>query len=159
MIKKSLIWGIPALIIIVIGLYIYLNPSLYEPLFSTITRTIITFVVIATVLILAGLIAFRFIRASRKPKRTERRSLREEREFLIWQNNVKGKSEDDLITCPYCKRRLPSDLLDVDHKMPLARGGTNELRNFHLVCRTCNVRKGAMTDKEFKARYKPSDLA
>ena len=33
--------------------------------------------------------------------------------------------------------------LEVDHKVPLANGGTNEMANLQTHCRDCNRRKGA----------------
>ena len=57
--------------------------------------------------------------------------------------------------CMYCGRRVGRDLFDLDHKNPVARGGTNRKSNFQLLCRTCNTRKGAMTDREFRRKYKP----
>ena len=37
---------------------------------------------------------------------------------------------------------------------PLARGGSNDRRNLHLLCRTCNLRKGTKTDREFRQAYR-----
>ena len=56
--------------------------------------------------------------------------------------------------CMYCGRKVVRDLFDLDHKNPVARGGTNRTSNFQLLCRTCNTRKGAMTDREFRRKYK-----
>ena len=33
--------------------------------------------------------------------------------------------------------------LEVDHKVPLANGGTNEMANLQTLCQDCNRRKGA----------------
>ena len=56
--------------------------------------------------------------------------------------------------CMYCGTRQRMDLMDVDHKIPLARGGSDSRRNLQLLCRTCNARKGAKTDREFRAAYR-----
>lgn len=42
--------------------------------------------------------------------------------------------------CVWCGTR--SDL-QIDHKTALARGGFNRLSNLQLLCRSCNLRKGA----------------
>ena len=42
----------------------------------------------------------------------------------------------------------------VDHKTPVARAGSNRISNLQLICGPCNTRKGALTDSEFRRRYK-----
>ena len=56
--------------------------------------------------------------------------------------------------CLYCGSRQRMDLMDIDHKVPLARGGSNQRNNLQLLCRTCNVRKGARTDREFRRAHR-----
>ena len=56
--------------------------------------------------------------------------------------------------CMYCGSRVRRDLFDLDHKNPVSRGGTNRKSNFQLLCRTCNTRKGSLTDREFRRKYK-----
>ena len=56
--------------------------------------------------------------------------------------------------CLYCGSRQRMDLMDIDHKLPLARGGTDSRANLQLLCRTCNVRKGARTDREFRRAHR-----
>lgn len=43
--------------------------------------------------------------------------------------------------CAYCKIQLP-DKFDVDHIIPLSRGGKHELMNLCLACQRCNRSKG-----------------
>lgn len=50
--------------------------------------------------------------------------------------------------CAYC-RELLSGRYHIDHKLPVSRGGTNDLANLHITCPRCNMRKGAMTHEEF----------
>jgi len=53
-------------------------------------------------------------------------------------------------TCAYC----PADLTqgyEVDHKMPVSRGGSNTPENICLACRPCNRSKHAKTVDEFIA--------
>lgn len=56
--------------------------------------------------------------------------------------------------CAYCGAPGP---LEADHRVPLARGGTNYIDNILPACRTCNGRKHRMTDEEFRVRL-ASDL-
>lgn len=50
--------------------------------------------------------------------------------------------------CAYCQQYFGSKY-HVDHKTPIARGGTNDIENLHLTCPRCNMRKGTMTHDEF----------
>lgn len=47
--------------------------------------------------------------------------------------------ERDNFRCVLCGA---TDDLTVDHIVPLALGGTNDLDNLHTLCRSCNCRKG-----------------
>ena len=51
--------------------------------------------------------------------------------------------------CLYCAILL-DDTFHRDHKVPLARGGTNYPRNIALTCGTCNLKKQNKTASEFK---------
>lgn len=56
--------------------------------------------------------------------------------------------------CMYCGRRPGMDLMDIDHKNPMAKGGSDQKRNLQLLCRSCNTRKGATTDRQFRTKFK-----
>ena len=49
--------------------------------------------------------------------------------------------------CAYCGRFRP---LTVDHRIPLARGGSNWIWNLLPACSSCNRKKGARTEWEFR---------
>ena len=51
--------------------------------------------------------------------------------------------------CAYCGA---TDSLEADHRIPLARGGSNLIENILPACRSCNARKHLMSDVEFRAR-------
>ena len=61
--------------------------------------------------------------------------------------------------CMYCGSRQRMDLMDVDHKIPVARGGSNQRSNLQLLCRICNVRKAAKTDREFRQAYQNAGVS
>jgi 5-methylcytosine-specific restriction endonuclease McrA len=48
--------------------------------------------------------------------------------------------------CVYCRQ---SKKLTVDHIIPLARGGTDNIENIVPACRSCNSRKNTKTAEEF----------
>lgn len=48
----------------------------------------------------------------------------------------------DSFKCQYCGRSSPDVILECDHIIPVASGGTNELLNLITSCRDCNRGKG-----------------
>lgn len=52
--------------------------------------------------------------------------------------------------CFYCGIQLNAENRSLDHKVPLVRGGTNDISNLVPCCLPCNQRKHTMTDVEFK---------
>lgn len=48
--------------------------------------------------------------------------------------------------CVYCGEAAD---LEIEHIVPLARGGSNEISNLTVSCRTCNARKRTKTAAEF----------
>ena len=71
-----------------------------------------------------------------------------------------GKRERELLfkeqrgKCMYCGKKMGLAYFHVDHKSPVARGGSNSISNLQLLCAPCNTRKGARTDGEFRRQYK-----
>lgn len=49
----------------------------------------------------------------------------------------------DGFTCAYCGRTPPEVLLQADHIVPVAAGGSDEIHNLITSCQTCNLGKGA----------------
>ena len=49
----------------------------------------------------------------------------------------------DSFTCQYCGKMAPEVILEVDHIIPVAEGGDNDLCNLITSCRDCNRGKGA----------------
>lgn len=43
---------------------------------------------------------------------------------------------------------------EIEHKIPLARGGVNLVRNLVDACRPCNRKKGEMTASEYLRTFK-----
>ena len=52
--------------------------------------------------------------------------------------------------CAECKREIPFDLLEQDHRYPKSRGGPNTEANTQLLCGTCNKRKGDRLPEEIE---------
>ena len=58
--------------------------------------------------------------------------------------------------CRYCFTGLGTDA-QVDHAIPVSKGGTNEIENLDLICPRCNQEKGSKTPEEYIAWNKRSD--
>lgn len=53
-------------------------------------------------------------------------------------------------TCAYCGQKPDEgELLEIEHLIPLSRGGYHRIENVVPACPTCNKKKGQMTYEEF----------
>lgn len=57
-------------------------------------------------------------------------------EFLSWIKN------QDYVTCTYCGCYITGSAVEIDHIIPLTRGGYHHPHNFALSCKSCNTSKG-----------------
>lgn len=60
--------------------------------------------------------------------------------------------ERDDYTCQYCRKRLATKELTIDHVMPRSRGGKSLWANVTLACYPCNRRKDNRTPEEARMR-------
>ncbi|MGO4695466.1 HNH endonuclease [Paenibacillus sp. 2TAB26] len=60
----------------------------------------------------------------------------------------------DKSTCQLCGRKAPKVIMEVDHIIPVSRGGTNNMNNLQSLCKLCNVGKSNMvvSDMIWKAQ-------
>lgn len=56
--------------------------------------------------------------------------------------------------CAYCGAPITYQEMQVDHIVPVANGGTNELTNLNPSCPTCNAFKADKSIKSFRRRLK-----
>ena len=56
--------------------------------------------------------------------------------------------------CMYCGAERDIREFQIDHMVPVVRGGPHEMANFQLLCGPCNNRKRDYTDEEFRQRYR-----
>jgi hypothetical protein len=54
-------------------------------------------------------------------------------------------------TCAYCRRVFGWEELEVDHIVPVARGGNNDDDNLTTACKPCNISKGSKLLSEWRA--------
>lgn len=50
--------------------------------------------------------------------------------------------------CGICGKHIDYEVMTVDHKIPLSKGGTNDFSNLQPACGTCNLLKSALTMPE-----------
>ena len=50
----------------------------------------------------------------------------------------------DNYTCQYCGAKAPDVRLEVDHKVPVSKGGSSKEENLITSCWECNIGKGNM---------------
>ena len=59
--------------------------------------------------------------------------------------------ERDDFTCQYCGLHGDEKELQIDHIIPVSRGGTNDINNLVTSCATCNKKKGARCAQDKQA--------
>ena len=114
---------------------------------KSILKTIVAWIVLATLWVADGVIwvMLRTRTNERRIKATQRVAWPQglKQELMRQQNN----------TCVYCAHRRTARNFEIDHIVPVVRGGSNDKSNLQVICGPCNQRKGIQTDKEFRARY------
>lgn len=55
------------------------------------------------------------------------------------------------MTCHYSGEKITPATMQIDHKTPLDRGGTNDLTNLCLASKGSNNAKGSMTEAEYRS--------
>jgi 5-methylcytosine-specific restriction endonuclease McrA len=63
--------------------------------------------------------------------------------------------ERDNSTCYICGKRVEKKVLQIDHVLPLAKGGPHTYENLRVACALCNCRKSDLTLEEFSERFGP----
>lgn len=58
---------------------------------------------------------------------------------MIYEDNIKKYGT---LTCYLCLKPIPFGSDNLEHKIPVSRGGTNEYNNLEVACRMCNLSKG-----------------
>lgn len=65
----------------------------------------------------------------------------------LWKKISKQILKRDNYTCNYCNQ--VGGILEIDHIMPITKGGTNDFHNLITSCRKCNRQKKDKTVQEF----------
>jgi len=59
----------------------------------------------------------------------------------------------DKYQCQSCGKTATETHLSIDHIIPLALGGQNDISNLHTLCLVCNQTKSDKTDQRFRRRF------
>jgi 5-methylcytosine-specific restriction enzyme A len=59
----------------------------------------------------------------------------------------------DNYQCQSCGKKASETQLNIDHIIPLAQGGKNDISNLQTLCQNCNLTKSDKTDNRFRRRY------
>jgi hypothetical protein len=62
-----------------------------------------------------------------------------DKDVKLWKRISKQVFERDKYICQYCGQ--VGGILEVDHKISISRGGTNQIDNLATSCRKCNRQK------------------
>jgi 5-methylcytosine-specific restriction endonuclease McrA len=65
----------------------------------------------------------------------------------VYEDNIKHYGT---LTCYLCLNPIEFGNDHLEHKIPLSRGGTNDRDNLNIAHRSCNCRKQARTEEEYK---------
>ncbi|NJN74074.1 MAG: HNH endonuclease [Limnothrix sp. RL_2_0] len=59
----------------------------------------------------------------------------------------------DKYQCQRCGQKRQETKLSIDHIIPLAKGGSNDISNLQTLCLSCNQKKGSCKNTDFKRRF------
>jgi len=66
----------------------------------------------------------------------------------VYEDNIK---QYGTLTCYLCNNEIIFGDDEVEHKIPISRGGKSIYNNLGISCRNCNRRKHSKTEEEFKS--------
>jgi len=70
----------------------------------------------------------------------QKATIRDRKKIAAW---IKSWHRKPKVRCHWCRKYLPGRKCQVDHVIPLSKGGRHTLNNLVKSCGDCNMRKGA----------------
>ena len=67
----------------------------------------------------------------------------------LYEENIK---EYGTLTCYLCEKQIEFGQDSIDHILPIAKGGTNDMKNLSIAHKSCNFSKGTKLLEEYKKR-------
>ncbi|MEA5537290.1 HNH endonuclease [Crocosphaera sp. XPORK-15E] len=59
----------------------------------------------------------------------------------------------DNYQCKSCGKKQQETILNIDHIIPLAKGGSNDMSNLQTLCQPCNQQKKHHLDARFRRHF------
>lgn len=84
-----------------------------------------------------------------KIKTAKRRGIAQNSNGIFTIQDLTEIYKDQNYQCYYCGTELKDYIFELDHKIPLSRGGTNWPDNLCCTCNICNTAKYNLTEEEF----------
>lgn len=67
--------------------------------------------------------------------------------YAVKKRILKGRTHG---YCMLCRKLFPREILTIDHKIPLIKGGKNEKSNMQIICRPCHIKKDLKVNPNYK---------
>lgn len=87
---------------------------------------------------------------TKSPNSNKRKAIPKSVRDTVWKiyngNKMQGK-------CYVCKEPISYKNFDLGHVIPIARGGSNRIKNLRPICRSCNNSIGTQNLEAFKKKY------
>ena len=63
----------------------------------------------------------------------------------------------DGFSCRYCGAKPPEAVLQIDHAIPVSKGGSDDIDNLVTACSKCNMGKGSMCAYDYQEESKAAE--
>ncbi len=73
----------------------------------------------------------------------------------VYEDNIK---KNGTLTCYLCLKPIEFGKDNLEHKIPLSRGGTNICENLDIACRYCNGSKHNRTEEEYRKHQEVKNI-
>ena len=94
------------------------------------------------------------VKASKDRTRHKRRARLAIVEHEDYSEHLADLRDNLFFQCTYCKGIFPISMMEIDHKIPISRGGPDIKENITPACKHCNSQKNAKTPEEYKEYLK-----
>ena len=87
---------------------------------------------------------------SHKTRSAKRRPIDKNLRSIVWHKYFKDKM---IGKCYVCSKPVTYDNFEVGHNKAVAKGGSNNINNLRVICKSCNRAMGTMSIEVYKRKY------